>query len=127
MATSFSGWTGRDWNFDDWSQTTVEVRRRPASGHAFASHATGMTCKADGQKLGLVVSDVGARDVPERKFFFPAHYRKTGSADRATVDYVQVADTLRDVHDVEWTVLAVSEPGDADEHLEVLTRKGVPE
>ncbi len=125
MADSFVGWAGVDWIFTDWENTTVTIRTRPTTGHTWTDAATGVECKSDGERRGLGMTEAGMMDLQERKFFFAITYAKAAETNRDIRNYLNVGDVLVE-NGHEWTVISVSEPGDADEHIEVDTRLGVP-
>jgi hypothetical protein len=121
---NFGGWSGV-WDYEDWCNTVVDIQHLPGSGHTPTLVATGLRCKADGEKGGLQISGAGINNVPTRRFHFPILYARNGQGTRSTRSYLRADDVLLDNQGDRWVIQTVSNPGDADEFIVVGAQKTV--
>ena len=123
MATNFAGYQPLPYIPPAWARETVSLRRANTTGHTFATVATNVICKADGEKQGLRVTDAGTFPAYERKFFFGVNYRR-GADELAFKGLAKVGDSLVDDDGVWWEIASISNPAGADEHLEIIAHRG---
>jgi hypothetical protein len=120
MATSFAGYHGL-WEFDDWEFEALSIKQLPETGHTSTTLATNVPAKADREKQGMALDDMGARPAYNRTFYFAATYRNTAGNQLSVGDFLEHANVLVDDQSNEWGIESVSNPGGADEHYEVIT------
>ena len=119
MATDFTGYNA-DTVLFGWALEAFTVKRRQADGRGEDDIATNVPAKANREEDGIRSDDaVGAMAGDVRTVYFGCTYYNSVGTPLDFKALLQLHDWLVDDDGTWWMVDRISNPGGADEHLEV--------